>query len=56
VPRGHREAGYRVGILTGDTDDAHLKEFLKPDGNVDVLVASSRIGTGSTGFNTFAAS
>jgi superfamily II DNA or RNA helicase len=42
-------AGYRVGLLTGDTDDTHLKEFLKPDGNVDVLVASSRIGTGVNG-------
>jgi len=42
-------AGYRVGLLTGETDDTHLKEFLKPDGNVDVLVASSRIGTGVNG-------
>ncbi len=42
-------AGYRVGILTGETDDAHLKEFLKPDGNVDVLIASSRVGTGVNG-------
>jgi superfamily II DNA or RNA helicase len=44
-----QSAGYRAGVLTGDTDDAHLKEFLKPDGNVDVLVASSRIGTGVNG-------
>jgi len=42
-------AGYRVGILTGDTDDTHLQEFLKPDGNIDVLIASSRIGTGVNG-------
>ena len=42
-------AGYRVGLLTGDTDDTHLKEFLKPDGSVDVLIASSRIGTGVNG-------
>lgn len=42
-------AGYRVGMFTGETDDAHLKEFLKRDGNVDVLVASSRIGTGVNG-------
>jgi len=42
-------AGYRVGLLTGETDDEHLKEFLKPDGNIDVLVASSRIGTGVNG-------
>jgi superfamily II DNA or RNA helicase len=44
-----QSAGFRVGILTGETDDAHLKEFLKPDGNVDVLIASSRIGTGVNG-------
>src|SRR5205085_4399171 len=42
-------AGYRVGLLSGDTDGAHLEEFLKPDGNVDVLIASSRIGTGVNG-------
>jgi len=42
-------AGYRVGLLTGDTDRAHLDEFLKRDGNIDVLVASSRIGTGVNG-------
>jgi hypothetical protein len=42
-------AGYRAGMLTGETDDAHLKEFLKPDGNIDVLIASSRIGTGVNG-------
>jgi superfamily II DNA or RNA helicase len=42
-------AGYRAGMLTGETDDTHLKEFLKPDGSVDVLVASSRIGTGVNG-------
>jgi hypothetical protein len=42
-------AGFRVGLLTGDTDDAHLKEFLKADGSVDVLIASSRIGTGVNG-------
>ena len=42
-------AGYRAGILTGETDDAHLQEFLKPDGAIDVLIASSRIGTGVNG-------
>src|SRR2546430_1386768 len=42
-------AGYRAGILTGDTDDAELKEFLNPHGSVDVLIASSRIGTGVNG-------
>ncbi len=43
------EAGYDAGLLTGDTDRSHLDEFLKPDGKVDVLVASSRIGTGVNG-------
>lgn len=43
------EAGYRVGILTGDTDNEHLDQFLKADGNIDVLIASSRIGTGVNG-------
>ncbi len=36
-------------MLTGGTDDVDLKEFLKPDGNIDVLIASSRIGTGVNG-------
>jgi superfamily II DNA or RNA helicase len=42
-------AGFRAGLFVGDTDDADIKEFCKPDGNVDVLVASSRIGTGVNG-------
>lgn len=42
-------AGYRVGMLTGETDNADLKEFLKADGTIDVLIASSRIGTGVNG-------
>lgn len=42
-------AGFRAGVLTGDTDDEHLKQFKKGDGNVDVLIASSRIGTGVNG-------
>lgn len=42
-------AGYNAGMLTGETDDSDLKEFLKADGKVDVLVASSRIGTGVNG-------
>lgn len=42
-------AGYRVGLFTGETDDAQVKEFLKRDGNIDVLIASSRIGTGVNG-------
>jgi superfamily II DNA or RNA helicase len=41
--------GLRAGLLTGDTDDEHLKEFLAPHGTVDVLIASSRIGTGVNG-------
>lgn len=44
-----KSAGYNVGLLTGDTDSAHLEEFLKPNGNIDVLIASSRIGTGVNG-------
>lgn len=43
------DAGFRVGLLTGDTDDEHLKQFKAPDGTVDVLIASSRIGTGVNG-------
>ncbi|MBK9031570.1 MAG: methyltransferase domain-containing protein [Myxococcales bacterium] len=42
-------AGLRVGMLTGDTDDLDLDEFRKPDGTVDVLIASSRVGTGVNG-------
>ncbi len=44
-----KNAGFRVGLLTGDTDDSHLDEFLNPDGNIDVLIASSRVGTGVNG-------
>ena len=42
-------AGHAVGTLTGETDDTDLVEFLKPNGAVDVLIASSRIGTGVDG-------
>jgi superfamily II DNA or RNA helicase len=42
-------AGHRVGLLYGDTDDEQLKEFLKKDGAIDVLIASSRVGTGVNG-------
>lgn len=42
-------AGLRVGMLYGETDDEHLNEFRKPDGSVDVLIASSRVGTGVNG-------
>jgi superfamily II DNA or RNA helicase len=44
-----RAADHRPGMLTGETDDTHLKEFLAPHGTVDVLIASSRIGTGVDG-------
>jgi hypothetical protein len=43
------KAGLRVGMLTGDTDDTGLKAFLDKDGDVDVLIASSRVGTGVNG-------
>lgn len=44
-----KSKGYRVGVLTGESDDDDLKQFLNPDGDVDVLIASSRIGTGVNG-------
>lgn len=43
------DAGLRVGMLTGDTDKNDLEQFLDPHGTVDVLIASSRIGTGVNG-------
>ena len=43
------KGGLRVGMLTGDTDDTGLKAFLDIDGAVDVLIASSRVGTGVNG-------
>jgi superfamily II DNA or RNA helicase len=43
------KAGLRVGMLTGDTDVDDLKQFLDKDGSVDVLIASSRVGTGVNG-------
>ncbi len=43
------KAGLRVGMLTGETDSTHLKEFLDEHGAIDVLIASSRIGTGVNG-------
>lgn len=43
------EAGLRVGMLAGDTDTADLAQFLDKDGAVDVLIASSRVGTGVNG-------
>ncbi|MFO0559987.1 MAG: zinc-ribbon domain-containing protein [Polyangiales bacterium] len=44
-----RDAGHAVGMLTGETGDEDLQEFLKKNGSVDVLIASSRIGTGVDG-------
>lgn len=44
-----KAAGYRAGLLSGETDTTDLAEFLKPNGSVDVLIASSRIGTGVDG-------
>lgn len=43
------KAGLRVGLLTGDTEKDDLKQFLDKHGSVDVLIASSRIGTGVNG-------
>jgi hypothetical protein len=42
-------AGFRVGLLIGGVDRSALDEFKKPNGTVDVLVASSRIATGVDG-------
>ena len=44
-----KAAGFRAGMLTGDTDNTALAEFKDPNGSVDVLVASSRIATGVDG-------
>jgi superfamily II DNA or RNA helicase len=44
-----KDAGFRAGLLTGDTDDTDLTQFLSKTGSVDVLIASSRIGTGVDG-------
>ena len=50
------KAGLHVGMLTGESpDDSHLKAFLGDEkaiettGPVDVLIASSRVGTGVNG-------
>ncbi|MBV8758740.1 MAG: DEAD/DEAH box helicase family protein, partial [Deltaproteobacteria bacterium] len=42
-------AGHHVGLLYGDTDDKDLNEFKKEGGAIDVLIASSRVGTGVNG-------
>lgn len=44
-----QEAGYRPGLFTGNSDDSALIEFKKPDGQIDVLIASSRVSTGVDG-------
>lgn len=43
------EAGFRVGLYIGGEDDSALNAFRDPDGDVDVLVASSRVSTGVDG-------
>lgn len=43
------EAGLRPGMYTGQSDDADLLAFKDPKGDVDVLIASSRISTGVDG-------
>ncbi len=47
--RAVKEAGFRPGLFTGKSDDSDLVEFKKPNGNVDVLIASSRVSTGVDG-------
>lgn len=42
-------AGFRVGVFTGEEDDTDLLAFKDPKGHVDVLIASSRISTGVDG-------
>ncbi|MCG8553997.1 MAG: methyltransferase domain-containing protein [Proteobacteria bacterium] len=44
-----KEAGLRPGLFTGKSDDSALAEFKKPNGQVDVLIASSRVSTGVDG-------
>ena len=44
-----QDAGFRVGLFTGGQDETDLDEFRKPNGNVDVLIASSRVSTGVDG-------
>jgi superfamily II DNA or RNA helicase len=43
------KAGLRAGLFTGNSDDTDLKQFLDADGSIDVLIASSRVGTGVNG-------
>ncbi len=44
-----KEAGFRPGLFTGKSGDEDLAEFKKPGGEVDVLIASSRVSTGVDG-------
>ena len=44
-----KQAGFRPGLFTGDSGDSDLLEFKKPNGEVDVLIASLRISTGVDG-------
>ncbi|MCB1282373.1 MAG: DEAD/DEAH box helicase family protein, partial [Salinibacterium sp.] len=43
------DAGFRVGLCIGGVDNTDLDEFKRPNGEIDVLVASSRIATGVDG-------
>lgn len=43
------DVGLRPGLFTGGGDDSDLIEFMKPNGSVDVLIASSRVSTGVDG-------
>jgi hypothetical protein len=43
------DAGFRVGLYTGGDDNSGIDQFKDPNGSVDVLIASSRIGTGVDG-------
>lgn len=42
-------AGLRAGLYTGNSDDTDLEQFRDSNGSVDVLIASSRVGTGVDG-------
>lgn len=44
-----QRAGLRPGLFTGQSEDGDLEEFKKPNGKVDVLIASSRVSTGVDG-------
>ncbi|MCG8554064.1 MAG: methyltransferase-like protein, partial [Proteobacteria bacterium] len=44
-----KDAGFRPGLFTGNSDETDLGEFMKANGQVDVLIASSRVSTGVDG-------